>query len=311
MMTRAGPLLLTCALWIPSLAARTDPPVVITLERTACFGTCAVYSVQIDGDGHVVYDGRKFVRVTGHAEAQIAPDAVARLAAQFDRVGYFALKDTYDSIEMPDGRRGFVTDLPTTTTSIRIGSRVKRVVDYVGAPKALEELEREIDLVAGTMQWISVTAAVVRELQRTGWNAAGTDGAEYLEQAIERDDAETVDALVRAKADPNAGRWPMLLGAHTPAMIRRLVAAGADANAMTSNGNTVLMHAVRGGRADVVATLLEVGADTGARNASGDTALQIATRAANDPVPPPFPGTPEPPREYQRIIALLRAAGAK
>ena len=39
--------------------------VVITLERTACFGVCPVYKLTVYGDGRVVYEGKRFVRVEG------------------------------------------------------------------------------------------------------------------------------------------------------------------------------------------------------------------------------------------------------
>jgi hypothetical protein len=44
--------------------------VVNRLERTACYGTCPAYSVEIRGDGSVHYDGRAFVAVRGdHSES--------------------------------------------------------------------------------------------------------------------------------------------------------------------------------------------------------------------------------------------------
>ena len=53
--------------------------VVIRLERTACFGECPVYSVAIDGDGNVVYEGAKFVRVVGRQTDRIPASRVAAI----------------------------------------------------------------------------------------------------------------------------------------------------------------------------------------------------------------------------------------
>jgi hypothetical protein len=47
-----------------------------------------------------------------------------------------------------------VTDLPTTITTVRIGTRLHRIVDYYGAPEELHEIERAIDRVAGTARWV-------------------------------------------------------------------------------------------------------------------------------------------------------------
>ena len=124
------------ALW-PQAAAPTTS---ITLERTACFGSCPVYTLSIAGDGMVTYNGISNVRVTGQRTWKIEPAAVEALAREMDQAGYFGLKDRYAAP---------ATDLPTIRTSLRIGGRTKSVEDYFGAPEILRELERRIDEVAG------------------------------------------------------------------------------------------------------------------------------------------------------------------
>ena len=60
-------------------------------------------------------------------------------------------------------------------------------------------------------------------------------------------------------------------------MVDVLLAAGADARATVSRGQTVLMTAARTGNADVVARLLDKGADVNAREEQqGETALMWA-----------------------------------
>jgi uncharacterized protein DUF6438/ankyrin repeat protein len=314
----------------PRPAAQTEP-VVITLERTECFGACPAYRVRITVDGRVDYEGRRFVRVVGKASAQIAPETVQELVHEFERIGYFDLKDKYTAL---------ITDLPTTTTSIRIGGRSKQVVDYFGAPDSLTALERRIDEVAGSIRWVSVDADAVRALRRGGWTAAGDDGAKYLRDAVQRGDTDTVAALLEAGADPNAGTPSPLSMARSARMIRRLVDAGAlvdlaDASGRTPllqaarwldpevvaalldaranprvagpGGETPLMAAARSGRAETVRLLLAAGAPAGAVNEEGQTALDAALRAKAEPTPRIIGGTP-PPRQFDEIIALLRAA---
>ena len=46
------------------------------------------------------------------------------------------------------------TDLPTTTTSISLNGKYKKVVNYYGTPKELNELENKIDEVAGLKKFI-------------------------------------------------------------------------------------------------------------------------------------------------------------
>ena len=45
--------------------------VIITLERTECFGTCPVYRLTVHGDGRVVYEGIRFVEVEGTVKTSI------------------------------------------------------------------------------------------------------------------------------------------------------------------------------------------------------------------------------------------------
>ena len=127
----------------------------ITLERTACFGTCPAYTVTLSGDGTVRYEGRQFVRETGKRTWTIAPDAVAALAKEMQAAGYFDFQDRYTE---------HITDLPTTRTSLRIGSRFKSIEDYFGAPDALHRLEKRIDEVAGVQKYVTSDGARLGQL---------------------------------------------------------------------------------------------------------------------------------------------------
>jgi len=58
----------------------------ITLERTSCFGTCPVYKVSVRRDGSVAYDGKQFVRVTGHRTHKI-PEAFEPVESSGEFIG--------------------------------------------------------------------------------------------------------------------------------------------------------------------------------------------------------------------------------
>src|SRR5712691_7505714 len=53
--------LLACGTF--GVRAQEQPQVVITLERTMCYGTCPAYTLRITGDGSVEYEGMRYVRV--------------------------------------------------------------------------------------------------------------------------------------------------------------------------------------------------------------------------------------------------------
>jgi hypothetical protein len=122
---------------------------VITLERTACFGTCPVYSLTIKGDGIVVYVGEDHVRTKGVKETTISIADVNKLVLEFEKADYFSLNDSYTSFG--------VSDMPSANTSITIGGISKSIKHYHGdrsAPKQLTELEDKIDDIVNSDQWI-------------------------------------------------------------------------------------------------------------------------------------------------------------
>lgn len=126
---------------------------VITMVRTACFGSCPDYKLTIRTDGSVTFEGRRFVAVEGFQTAQVEPEGVAALIEQFYTIDFPSLADSY---ECP------ITDLPTTVTTLSIGDTSKTVRDYgngtgdesCAAPAALVDLEERIDDVAGTARWV-------------------------------------------------------------------------------------------------------------------------------------------------------------
>lgn len=142
----AAIVLASCA---PVNTSAQEGPVQITLQRTVCFGFCPDYTVTINEAGDVRYEGRRFVNAVGVRTATIAREDVQRLLARFDEIGFEQLRDEY---------RAEVTDLPSTIVTITRNGRTKRVVDYggvgVGMPESVRELQREIDRVAGTAQWV-------------------------------------------------------------------------------------------------------------------------------------------------------------
>ena len=104
------------------------------------------------------------------------------------------------------------------------------------------------------------------------------DGSTALHWAVDRDDVELADVLIRAGAKVGAktreGVTPLRLAAvnGSAAMIDRLLKAGADPNArLTAAGDTALMMAARTGKVDAIRVLVEAGADLNAKETWGGT----------------------------------------
>ena len=131
----------------------TSAPV-ITFERTACFGSCPVYTISVSPSGEVQYEGRAHVRQLGAATGKVPRERVDSLLSELDRGGYFTFAERYTSPEPACGR--YVTDSPTIITSVTLRGRTKRIThDYGcgGAPGALVVLEHRIDEALNSDQW--------------------------------------------------------------------------------------------------------------------------------------------------------------
>ena len=120
--------------------------------------------------------------------------------------------------------------------------------------------------------------------QNADVNAPQIDGTTALHWAVEADDLELTDLLIRAGAHVSAankaGATPLLLATinGNSALIERLIAAGADPNApLTKSADTALMMASRTGKIEAVKVLVDHGARVNAKETwGGTTALMWA-----------------------------------
>ena len=130
---------------------------VITLERTACFGSCPVYKLTIFDDGTVMFDGKEFVKRPGSHTSRISKSDVESLIREFEKLDYYKLAEAY--VDDPKLCPEQWTDMPSAITSLELQGNKKTVRHYYGCSgsKILEQLtalENKIDEVANTNQWI-------------------------------------------------------------------------------------------------------------------------------------------------------------
>jgi uncharacterized protein len=124
--------------------------------------------------------------------------------------------------------------------------------------------------------------------RRVDVNGQAADGSTALHWAVQRNNPQLVDLLVRSGANAKAStryNVPPLyfaaLNGNAPVM-ERLLAAGADANATVYEGQTMLMTAALSGRPEAVRLLLQRGAKIDAVEPyRGQTALMWAASEGN------------------------------
>ncbi|MDO7847159.1 DUF6438 domain-containing protein [Hymenobacter sp. M29] len=83
---------------------------VLTFERTPCFGTCPVYTMQVFADGRVAYEGRHNVAIMGKKEFKLPAATVADMLRQAKEARFETFEAQY---------RSGVTDMPSTIVAIR------------------------------------------------------------------------------------------------------------------------------------------------------------------------------------------------
>ena len=121
---------LCCGLQKKTTTSEKD--VIISLQRTACFGTCPIYKIEIDKDGSGSYTGTKFVKNIGVTKFNLSKTQLNLILTQAEAIGFINMKEEYSEP---------ISDLPTTFIQIRN----KKIKDYAGAPKTLKNLENLID----------------------------------------------------------------------------------------------------------------------------------------------------------------------
>jgi hypothetical protein len=124
----------------------------LTLDRSACFGSCPSYSVTLRTDGTVIYKGNQYVRVRGQAFDHVDPAEVAALVASFDAAAA-------EPPVRPDPHSHCTRsnpDAPKARVTLRRHGR-EQPMPLLGHCVAPHEhgLVDEIDRVARTERWVT------------------------------------------------------------------------------------------------------------------------------------------------------------
>ncbi len=250
---------------------REDSDITITLQRTACFGSCPSYTVTLSTGG-IVFDADRYVVAPGKHTAPVARGEVRSLAKRFVEAQFYSMDAEY--------RMG-VTDSPTYILTITIDGRSKKVVDYVGRgagmPGVISDLENEVDKLAKTGRWIAGSNDVVDALRAERFDFHTYDAQVMLKDAASRGRASTVVELLKAGVpleplpptprpagvhfgmQPDSVGWLESASAY-PSVLETLIAAGASKRDQAEK-NAALLRAVRFGNASSIRLLVAYGAD--------------------------------------------------
>jgi len=109
-----------------AIKAKQELGPVLTFERTACFGLCPAYSMQVYADGRVTYEGRRAVPLMGQQELKLPAATVAEMLRNAKEAKFEQFQERYSQN---------TSDLPSTVVGIRqANGQLKTVTVEEGAP---------------------------------------------------------------------------------------------------------------------------------------------------------------------------------
>lgn len=164
-------LLLLAGCWTGASAPAEPPPEVesafeITLARSTCVGACPAYTVSIDGDGRVHWNGIEYVHDHGVRRATVPRKRIAEIQRKLDELRFFErdplgnLHGPADCIRTQNGTHCTFTDTTicshtsTAVVTVRRAHRTHIVRNDHCEPSPLDDLEALVDDIARTSAWI-------------------------------------------------------------------------------------------------------------------------------------------------------------
>jgi hypothetical protein len=259
---------------LPSAKAKED---FVEVSRSACMGSCPAYSVRVQADGTVLWEGQSSVKVVGKRKASIDSNVARALLERFRTKEFWSYCGDYSRN---------VTDSSGTEITVMLGVRTRTISDYAeSSPEALQELLLAVDRTADSHRWRHGDPAKEPITRIDNDAYLPKPGVTSLMQAAAQDevDKDKLKTLIAAGGDlklTDASGWSALMYASSSSSsfpVQILLKAGADPNQCSPHGDTPLMVNALSGYWNK--DLVKAGAKVNAQNKDGQTALMIlATR---------------------------------
>ena len=254
----------------------------ISLTRGSCYGRCASYSVELRGDGLVVFNGQSFVSVTGEQTGRVSEQNFGKLLAMLRSMDFYSLPDRYAQQ---------VTDSPTYSVTVSIDGNVKKVIDHmginIGMPGSITDLENMIDLAGDTPKWVSGASYDVQTLRQQRFDFRSVKASQILTDLAWTTDVATVREFEKAGAtfrdDENtSGALSAASGRGKLEMVNYLLGRGVGSTNRQVKTNALYQAAERG-HLDVAEALIASGADPAGADKRSHLPVIFAASRSGDP----------------------------
>ncbi|MCE3007478.1 MAG: DUF6438 domain-containing protein [Bacteroidetes bacterium] len=118
-------------------SATIPPDFQLTVQRTACYGSCPVYTLSIDHSGKARYDGLAYTRLAGKWEKNLTNEQMNRLVQLMKEANFFSYEAEYND-EM-------ISDLPSIIVLYTAYGETHKVLFRYGGPVSFLKLVQELE----------------------------------------------------------------------------------------------------------------------------------------------------------------------
>lgn len=108
----------------------------VLMGRSACFGTCPSYTIEVFENGTLIYNGKSYVDQKGFYEKKINPNDAIQFIQQFNRLQPDTLHYMYETK---------IADLPGIYYFIQYPDSVKHVINADAGPRILYDWSVKFD----------------------------------------------------------------------------------------------------------------------------------------------------------------------
>jgi hypothetical protein len=131
--------------------ATADTTLVMSINKSYCFGKCPVYDMKIYANGHVTLHAIDHLELpNGHYTATISQQSIERIYTLALQIEYFNMEDVYTN--------PYIQDVPTTITSVLHKEKgvLKRIENTWEAPHELKQFEQALHNLLNELEWKAI-----------------------------------------------------------------------------------------------------------------------------------------------------------
>lgn len=125
--------------------AQPKDSLVISFEKTPCFGRCPVYKVKVYQSGFALYEGINFAEKMGMFSTFLTKLQIENIYQSAIEIGYFELDSEYNN--------PLITDLPSTISRINYDGKDHRVMARNNVPEKLKVFHDNLSVTLLEKNW--------------------------------------------------------------------------------------------------------------------------------------------------------------